>query len=271
MIAASCGNPPKDVCKKKIVLVSIPPYQKIAERLGANVIEVIAIAPPLSDPHTYEPTAKQVDLLSKASLWFTIGEPFENKLEKVLSAKKIDLRQNVDLLHFEGHHCSHCSHTEEDRHIWLSLKEMQTQATTIKNALVSLFPEKEALFEKQFLELSLELQAMDTKIKRDLIDVENRSFIVSHPAFAYFCRDYDFHQMSVEQEGKDPRPKEIENLLIQANELNPKIALTIPQHNNRGAFLIAQKLEIPVQSIDPYSPDYFETMSRLAKVLHESN
>jgi zinc transport system substrate-binding protein len=33
--------------------------------------------------------------------------------------------------------------------------------------------------------------------------------LVSHPAFGYFCKDYDLEQISIEVEGKEPRPKDV--------------------------------------------------------------
>lgn len=266
-LSLSSTQPPK----KSLILVSIPPYQEIVEKIGGDHVEVMTIAPPSSDPHTYEPTARQITKLAEGIAWFQIGEPFEKKLSSKLSAKKIDLRKTVHLLHEEGSFCPSCSHSGEDRHIWLSLKEMEHQADKIQEVLSELLPEHKAEFQERLAHLKLELALLDVEIKDRLSSLENRSFVVSHPAFAYFCRDYDLRQLSVEQEGKEPRPKELEALLEDAKEAHSQIAIAIPQHNNRGTELIAKKLDLSLHTIDPYSPHYFETLQNLSLALHDSN
>ena len=46
-----------------------------------------------------------------------------------------------------------------------------------------------------------------------------------------------------------------------------ELALALPQYNNKGAQLIAEKLHLPVHLIDPYSSEYFETMRKLAHLI----
>lgn len=266
-LTLSATEPPQ----KTLILVSIPPYKKIVESIGGDHVEVLTVAPPSSDPHTYEPTAKQVTRMANALAWFQIGEPFEKKLSQTLKAKQIDLRKSVHLLHEEGAFCPSCSHSGEDRHIWLSPKEMERQADQIQTVLSEELPEHREEFEERLAHLKLQLSLLDEEIKNRLSSLENRSFVVSHPAFAYFCRDYNLCQLSVEQEGKEPRPKELEALLKNAKAAHPLVAIAIPQHNNRGTELIAKKLRLTLHTIDPYSADYFETLQNLSYALNESN
>ena len=93
--------------------------------------------------------------------------------------------------------------------------------------------------------------------------------MVSHPAFGYFCKDYALKQLSVEYEGKDPRPRHLENVLREAKKGSLKLAITLPQYNNKGTLLIAEKLNLSTQMIDPYSSDYLATMDQLAQMIAE--
>jgi hypothetical protein len=45
------------------------------------------------------------------------------------------------------------------------------------------------------------------------------------------------------------------------------MVLTEPQYNNKGAMLIADKLEVPVYQIDPYSEEYFAMMRHITKLI----
>ena len=47
----------------------------------------------------------------------------------------------------------------------------------------------------------------------------------------------------------------------------PTLAIALPQHNNKGAQLIAEKLRIPVRYVDPYAADYFDTMRKLSELI----
>ena len=76
-------------------------------------------------------------------------------------------------------------------------------------------------------------------------------------------------QLSVECEGKDPLPQDVSRILKRAKEAHVQSALVQTSYNNKGTELIAQKLEVPIYSIDPYSGDYLNNMRYLAQtILH---
>jgi zinc transport system substrate-binding protein len=108
---------------------------------------------------------------------------------------------------------------------------------------------------------------LDAEVKERLRPLTDRSFIVSHPAFAYFCRDYNCEQLSVEHEEKEPRPQEIIAFLEEVKAMHPGLAVALPQHNNKGAQAIAERLHIPVRVIDPYDASYVGTIRKLADLL----
>ena len=149
----------------------------------------------------------------------------------------------------------------------MSPKDTQTQAREMAALLQKTFPDQKDAIEKNLQSLLTDLQALDAQIHTLLDSVQHRVFLVSHPAFGYFCRDYDCEQLSIEYEGKDPRPKHIEQIIGQAISKKTEIAIALPQYNNKGAQLIAEKLHIPVRMIDPYSPYYFDTMLSIAELI----
>jgi zinc transport system substrate-binding protein len=270
----ACGkNAAPPIPQKPLILVSIAPYRFLAERIAGSEFEVQTVVPAASNPHSFEPTSSQVTEMNRGQLWFRIGEPFELKILPILQSRNpdmavTDLRDGIELIE-EQHElsCKHCSMDHLDRHIWLSPKLAKEQSILIKNALAKKFPEQTETFEKNLSKLTDELEALDGEIREILRPVEKRTLLVSHPAFGYFCKDYDFVQLSVEYEGKDPRPKHLEEILKKAISESAELALALPQHNNKGAQLIAEKLHMPVRLIDPYSADYFETMRKLANLI----
>ncbi len=276
VVLAACGKSTAPTTNQKpLILVSIAPYRFLTERIAGPGFDVQTVVPSAANPHSFEPTSNQVASMGRCQMWFRIGEPFENKIIPILQGRNpsltvTDLRDGIDLIE-EGHDlgCHHCSMDHLDRHIWLSPKLAKDQAAIIERALSEQYPERSSEFQNNLSLLSDELTSLDGEIRDILKNVEKRTLLVSHPAFGYFCKDYNFVQLSVEYEGKDPRPKHLEEILRRAVTESAEVALALPQYNNKGAQLIAEKLNMPVRLIDPYSADYFNTMRKLAHMIAE--
>lgn len=255
-----CGRIEKNSTPQKtLLLVSLPPYKTLVQQIAGDEFEVVSVVPVNADPHTYEPTSRQLTQVARGEVWFRIGEPFENKLIPLLKETElVDLRHGVAMIE-EGHTC--CHHDHQDRHIWLSPKLLEAQSEAITAVLNKKFGERG--FSERLTTVKHELQVLDRDIARKIDN--GGTFVVSHPAFAYFCRDYNCQQLSIEHEGKEPRPQELEKLLKVAK--TAQIAIALPQHNNKGAQLIASKLHIPVRMVDPYAEDYSTTMRKLAAMI----
>jgi zinc transport system substrate-binding protein len=268
-----CAKKQTPPTQKPLVLVSIAPYRFLTEKIAGDILDVKAVVPAASNPHSFEPTSLDVSRMSQAEVWFRIGEPFEKKIVSVLQAKNpslavADLREGVELIEeFHELSCKHCSMDHLDRHIWLSPKQAQKQAKLIERTLSEKYPDQKEIFKENCKLLCQDLEDLDLEIREILKAVEHRTLLVSHPAFGYFCKDFGLTQLSIEYEGKDPRPKHLEEILKRAVEESAEIALALPQYNNKGAQLIAEKIHKPVRYIDPYSADYFETMRKLAKLI----
>ncbi len=262
--SASCSKGSLD-CKKDVLLVSLSPYITLVKQIVGDEFEVKAVVPPGADPHHYEPTSKQLQGLLKGKILFGIGESFEKKLLPLLPCKKVDLASELPLIHSS---CSDgCHHDLEDRHIWLSPKLLILQVNKINQTLCTEFPEKKELFEKNSTSLIYSLEKLDQDLTKLLSNVDQKAFLISHPAFAYFCKDYSCEQISLEMEGKESKPKDIETAIEKAKKCNAKVAIAIPQHNNKGSQIVAQKLHIPVRYIDPYSAQYETTLKKLAALV----
>jgi zinc transport system substrate-binding protein len=274
IFAASCSKAPAPTDKKPLVLVSIAPYQFLASRIGGDAIQVQTIVPPNANPHTFEPTSRQVTKMTEGNVWLRIGEPFEDKIAPFLKERNPnlitwDLRDGIELIAETSHSCQHCCKDHLDRHIWLSPKLAAKQAGDIEKILTSQWPEKETFFKENSTKLQTELLQLDAEIEALLKPLKDQTLLVSHPAFGYFCKEYGLKQLSVEYEGKDPRPRHLEKVMSEAKATQLKTALTIPQHNNKGTLLIAEKLGIQTKMIDPYSADYISTMHELAEMISQ--
>lgn len=276
----SCANVSADTSDNRshYVLVTVSPHKYFVEKIAGNTVTVELMVPAGSSSHTYEPTPKQMIQAGKADLWFIIGETFETRAGNALRSHNdalqlIDMRKNLDLISTDDHgsHCIHCRHASGyDLHIWLSPKMAKIQAQTIADVLIARYPEHKQAYLDNLQKFQTELDAMDKEVAAILKNGKHRVFMVSHPAYAYFCRDYNLEQLSIEFEGKDPTPQQLTKVINRARAEGITTVFIQPQYNNKGARLIAKELGAQVIELDPYSENFAESLSEIAKQISQS-
>lgn len=256
------------------VLVSVSPHKFFVEQIAGDTLKVGLMVPAGASAHTYEPTPKQMMAASGATIWFRIGEPFENKAIQALKShhpelKIVDLRQGLDLI--AGSCCCHqkCHAQSMDLHFWLSARLAQIQAETIAKALMEVYPEHTEVYKANLAKFQADLKGLDEKIQEILKPIKNRHILVSHPAYAYFCRDYGLSQYSIEVEGKDPTPQQLTRTLQLARRLNIRTIFIQIQYNNKGARLVADEIGANIVTLDPYAEDYYPSMLAIAHAFAE--
>jgi len=261
-ILGSCTTSSKNSLKPT-VLVTIPPYAYFVEQIAGDNVTTEIFVPPGANPHTYEPSPRQIEAFAQAKIWFRYGDPIEARVLPFLRERHvvdIDLSEGFELLTDDHHH----DHGGKDLHIWLDPALAQEQVKRITEELSKQFPEMKGEFETNSKQLIKKLQTLDEKLATQLKPYKGIALLVSHPALGYFCARYGMEQLSIELEGKDPLPQDVALIVEEAEEHEVKAVFTEPQYNNKGAVLIAEKLHIPVYQIDPYAFDYFETMNQIA-------
>lgn len=252
------------------VLVSVAPYKAFVESIAGDTVKVGVMVPAGASVHSYEPSLKEMLAAGKADLWFLIGETFEIKASQAFKnhhprMELVDLKQGVDLIYNDLHcHSGHSCQHGVDLHIWLSPKASMIQARLIAEKLTHLYPEHRQLYEKNLHFFLEQLKTLDLFVQETLKFLKDRVILVSHPAYGYFCRDYELKQLSIEFEGKDPTPFQLTILLDQARRLHITKVFIQPQYNSKGARLVAEYLGAKIIPLDPYSEDYIASIKQIA-------
>jgi zinc transport system substrate-binding protein len=91
--------------------------------------------------------------------------------------------------------------------------------------------------------------------------------MVFHPAWGYFARDYGLIQLSIEIEGKSPKPRQIALIINEARKENIKAILTAPEFSTKVSNSIANELNIRVIKITPLNPNWSQNLINLAKTI----
>ncbi|MCH9634262.1 MAG: High-affinity zinc uptake system binding-protein ZnuA [Chlamydiae bacterium] len=246
---------------KPEVLVTIAPYKYFVERLTENKVRVKNLVPEVADPHGFEPATKELVDLFSAKIWFLSGEPFEKQFTPILKKNN----PQIDIVSLDGHvdllKVSCCSHHHvDDLHFWMSPKIAKMQCQTIARLLKEHFPEYEETVDRQLEILNVDFERLDAYLSDQLKNKEGMSFLVSHPAFGYFAKEYHLHQLALENEGQDPTPRELSDLLIKIKENQIQNLYVQKQYNYKASEQLAKSEHLNLIEINPYAENYFENM-----------
>jgi len=260
--------------KVPLVIVSIPPYEYIIEKIVGETIEVKTLIPSGANVHSYEPTPAAVKGLEKAAIYFKLGEPIEEKITKTLQQKNenlivYDLKTGIKLL--DDCCLGHQHEKGKDIHIWLSPRLVTRQVVAIGKILINRFPEYADIYQENLNVLINDLEQLNAEIANKISPLNTKVLLASHPAFAYFCNDYNCRQISLEYEGKDPLPKQLDEILWEAAKSGVKAVIAMPQFSMKAAKHISKELEIPIYEFDPYAFNYFINMKYLTNLVVISN
>ena len=126
----------------------------------------------------------------------------------------------------------------------------------IANGLIQVDPNNRVYYEQNRDAYLQKLTQLDQDIEEGLSSIKKRVFMVYHPAFGYFAREYDLTMLPIEEEGKEPTPAGLQHLIEQATEHGIEVIFASPQFNPQSATVIADAIEGRVVFIDPLAQDY---------------
>lgn len=246
--------------QKLIVFVSILPQADFVRQLGGDRVEVSVMMPPGANEHNYEPDTGQLKALSKADLYVKVGHlPFEDAwMERFISTNRdmlvVDSSQSIEMI-------------EHNPHIWLSPRLVKIQAETISAALVQLDSQNQDYYLQRKKIFLKELDKLDQEITATLSGVKGKSFLVYHPAWGYFARDYGLQEIAIEEHGKEPGAREMSRVIDYAKKNQIKTIFDSSQHSTHSADAIAAELDARVVLLDPLPADYMDNMRKVTKTM----
>lgn len=279
----ACNTKQSKVTNQDHVMVSILPQKYFVEQIVGDHFKIDVMIPPGASPVTYEPTPVQMKTLSNSFVYFRIGyiefeKSWMNKLTNInTDMEVVDLSVNADLIEPEnGHahdhhdHKGHHHHHGVDPHIWTSPKEVQRQAEIIYNYFLSNKPELSAELESNYNKFKQEIEDLDNYLETELAPFEGRKFLIFHPALTYIARDYGLEQISIEIDGKEPTPANIQKTIDLAKAEDIKIVFVQQQFSTHNAEVIAKEINGTVVQLDPLEYNWNESIRFIADEIVES-
>ena len=266
------------------VVVSVLPQKTFVEAIGGDKINVALMVKPGNSPHSYEPKPSQMRDISKADIYFSIDVEFEHVwLDKFANQNKsmkiVDISKGVEKLPMQKHDHEyeedkdHNEHHNEDKktldpHIWTTPSNVKIIAKNIYKNLSEHDKANANYYKANYERFLNHIKDTDKKIKRILVDVDTGSkFMVFHPAWGYFARDYHLVQLAIESGGKNPKPKQVAFLIEEAKEEKVKAVFTAPEFSDKVAKRIASEVGVKVIKVSPLNPKWSKNLINLAKAI----
>lgn len=176
---------------KPLVVSTASIFADMAEVIGGNLIEVQSIVPIGGDPHIYEPTPANAQLVNKADLIIKNGLTFEGWLNELIENSGTEatvklITEGITPISSEKYQNS------SDPHAWMDVKNGMIYIENIKDALVALDPEHEEEYTFNFEYYKQQMQDLDQEIVAQIntIPAIQRILITSHDAFRYYGQRY---------------------------------------------------------------------------------
>ncbi|HNX35025.1 MAG TPA: zinc ABC transporter substrate-binding protein [Kiritimatiellia bacterium] len=250
-----------------VVFVSIPPQAWLVKRLAGEAAEVQTLLPPGANPHTYEPSARQIRKLSEASLYLTVGIPFEKpmaaragRLNAALSVAAMDAGLQKRGAHEHDHagaaEAGHDCLAGGDPHVWLSPRLLCAMASNTVAALARALPQRQPALAAALETTVAEIRATDAAARAALRELPVRTWVVYHPSWGYFADEYGLTLLAVEEDGKAPSARHLAEVIAQAQAAGVKTVFTEPQYDRRPAETLARQVGARVAVIDPLQEDW---------------
>lgn len=163
-----------------------------------------------------------------------------------------------------GHH-----HPKLDPHIWVDPISAKVIAKNITNELVKKYPKNSDLYKANLKKFEEKCDKLDIFIKDTLKDVKSREFIVYHPSWGYYAKQYNLKQIPVEVEGKEPKIKDLAELIDEAKEHHVKVIFVQPNFSQKSAKLVAEATNSKVVSINHLSADWENELRKTTEAFKE--
>jgi ABC-type Zn uptake system ZnuABC Zn-binding protein ZnuA len=168
----------------------------ITRSIAGGEVTVSSLIEEGMDPHTFEPTPRDIVAVSESRLLIINGAGLESWLNKMLDLKSITVPVIEASSGLTPRTPSSGELVDEstDPHFWLNPINVKTYVRNIRDALIEMDPAGRKIYEKNADEYLLQLDDLNTWIAGQVTQIppENRLLVTNHESFGYFADHYGF-------------------------------------------------------------------------------
>jgi zinc transport system substrate-binding protein len=192
LAAAGCG--PAAPPAKPLVVATIYPLWEFSRQVAGDRAEVVSLVPPGVEPHDWEPSARDVSQVQRATVFVHTGTSLDAWAQKLLADAPgrrtvvVDAGRGLSLIVAGG---------ATDPHVWLDPALARSQVQAIAAGLEQADPAGAAIYGENARAFVAKLDALDQAFAAGLADCARREIVTSHAAYAYLARRYRLTQVPV--------------------------------------------------------------------------
>lgn len=188
----------QDLERKFIVVSSSSIFADMTRVISGDLVDVESIVPIGSDPHTYEPTSSNVQLIARADLVLVNGLTFEGWMNDLIEnsgavAETATITEGIGAI-ARGQYVN-----LSDPHAWMTARNGMTYVRNIRDALNRLDPANKDIYDFNSGIYLQQLEDLDKRIfgQIESIPEARRVLITSHDALRYYGHHYGIRVESV--------------------------------------------------------------------------
>lgn len=268
--------------KQSVIAVSIEPLKFFVDEISNNEFDVSVVVPKGASAETFEPTPSIIRSISKSKVFISTGildveTNVISYIDKQDSIINLELKEYCTLLESEflcsGNHSQEPNqessghiHQGVDPHIWISVANSKKIATSIKDFLVKLNRDSSDKYNMNYEKLMVDLNKVDSIFKSKKIN----TVLVYHPFLGYLADEYNFEQVSIEDEGKEPSAKKMKELILRARKEGIDKVFYQSQFPTNSVKSISDELNAEIYVVDPLEYNHVSNLINIAQsISHE--
>ncbi len=250
------------------VAVSIVPEATFVSEVAGDLVNIITVIPPGYSPESYEPSAKAMEDLSNADVYFAIGVPAESvtilpHLEEIYT---VHLEQYVS----DRYPDRMFAEDSRDPHIWLSIKRVVLMVEKIAIELSALDPDNEDTYMTNKDRFITELENVSSLLDTAFQNVTDTHFIVFHPSYGYFADEFGLEMISLEEDGKEATPQHLEEVIDLASLYDIHTVFYQAEIDSSQVEAFAEEINANMVMLDPLASDYLANILDMANLILEA-
>jgi zinc transport system substrate-binding protein len=278
---AACGGKSGSASQtdnRPVLALSILPQSYFASRIVGSGdearVRILTLVGPGQNPHSYEPSPRQMADLAAAKAWVLSGTEFEISLRPKVEAlfPKLAIIDGTAVVRLRTLTAREADNHDDgiDRHTWLGHKPARIMAGHILAALYEIDLAGEASYRKNYQALIADMDQEFGALREKLAPQRGKVVFVYHPAFGYFLDEFGILQEAVEIDGKEPTPRALNSLLERARQERAAAIFVQAQFPVNTAKTAAEAAGAVLVPLDPLAPDWLANIRLMGEVLQQN-